>query len=1327
MGLREDKANAASTEGLIPPKTAEQKLTRKNELKAKSTLLLAIPDEHLLKFHGIKDSKTLWDKFFLILCDDVCFPYLSVNLLVHCLDNEDMEQIDTDDHEEMDLKWKLVMLTLRSERFLRRQERNLNFNDKETVGFDKTKAEEGPIDFALMAYLSFGSSSSSSSDSEVSTCSKACLKSYESLKEHFDKQKEQLKKSNLEIIGYQFGLESLKARIVVHQKNEVIYEEDIAFFKYDVKVRDNSITELKNLLAEALREKDDLKLKLEKFETSSKNLMNLLEQANKFLSLHLRKLHDPQTNLSFARIRLILALIQSNVSETITSVPRNESTASKSSKDNLEQPKDVRPSAPIVEECEFDSDDDCVTRPSIEQNKPSYAKINFVKSNENTRKSVIEQNTYRQAGNLRKSQSLRVDKRNWNGLMTQKLGDGFEFNKKACFVCGNLNHLIKDCNFYENKMVGKSMLNKRKLDQTAPKNSDFKEKVNTAKINNVTTTGTKAVISDVQGHEENAVKSSACWIWRPIGKVIDPISKDSGSYMPKRFDYVDPQGRLKSDQGIFDSGCARHMARNKSYLTDYQDIDGRFVAFAGSPKGGVLIINAYNRHLMNFNGRAPNLDFMRPFGCPVTILNTLDHLGKFEGKADEGFLVGYSVNSKAFRVFNTRTNKVEKNMHIKFLENKPNVAGSGPEWLFDIDSLTKSMNYEPVTAGNQTNNDAGIETNVNVMQTGHEKVSNHEYILLPFLTYDSQGLKSSVMIGDVRDQEEALRKQFDQETERLVGQGEATITNSTNRLNTVSLSVSVVRKSFDNNDLLTDPLMPDLEDSIGIFKGAYDDEDVGVEADLNNLETTMNVSPIPTTRIHKDHPKDQIIRDINSAIQTRRMINFLKKMLWSATLASREEQIIKIIITACLPTLVDLPKGKRAIGTKWVYRNKKDERGIIVRNKARLVAQGYTQEEGIDYDEIFAPVARVEAIRGGVCVHSGLKILVPNKVYKVGNSFIWSTTSSRSCTPMEPKKALVKDEEANSVDVHLYRSMIRSMIFWNTATSKTVNSVKQIHATANGKAVVITESSVRNDLLFDDEDGITCLTNDEIFENLALMGYEQLSTKLTFQKDDEPMWAAGHVVAPTPGFAITIPETANEFAIKVILNYCKIMCRLDVHGPLKMDAIGSSNSNTDKIMARMDAMTLKMDAQYKELQTHAKKTKPDLDENGTPMSREEEAKFMQTFQTFMDLKTQLETIAKNHQASIQNRETKFNRLADKQSGRPSGSLPSNTQPNPKGHNNKAYQPPQSRNEHVNAVFTRSGKSYNPPVNPNDQQNDSGNPINFDSHEEDDEPTPQPKT
>nr|GEY77149.1 hypothetical protein [Tanacetum cinerariifolium] len=96
------------------------------------------------------------------------------------------------------------------------------------------------------------------------------------------------------------------------------------------------------------------------------------------------------------------------------------------------------------------------------------------------------------------------------------------------------------------------------------------------------------------------------------------------------------------------------------------------------------------------HGRLPSIGFMRPFGYPVTILNTLDPLGKFQGKVDEGFLVGYSVCSKAFRVFNSRTRIVQETLHVNFMENRPNVAGSGPAWLFDIDSLTQTMNYHPV-------------------------------------------------------------------------------------------------------------------------------------------------------------------------------------------------------------------------------------------------------------------------------------------------------------------------------------------------------------------------------------------------------------------------------------------------------------------------------------------------------------------------------------------------------------------------------------------------------------------------------------------------------
>ncbi|GKE93143.1 retrovirus-related pol polyprotein from transposon TNT 1-94 [Tanacetum coccineum] len=106
-------------------------------------------------------------------------------------------------------------------------------------------------------------------------------------------------------------------------------------------------------------------------------------------------------------------------------------------------------------------------------------------------------------------------------------------------------------------------------------------------------------------------------------------------------------------------------------------------------------------------GKIPIISYIRPFGCHVTILNTIDHLGKFDGKSDEGFLVGHSLQSKAFRVYNLETKRVEENLHITFLENKPNVAGKGPTWLFDLYYLTDSMNYQPVRSKNQANKHAG--------------------------------------------------------------------------------------------------------------------------------------------------------------------------------------------------------------------------------------------------------------------------------------------------------------------------------------------------------------------------------------------------------------------------------------------------------------------------------------------------------------------------------------------------------------------------------------------------------------------------------------------
>ncbi|GJS46317.1 putative ribonuclease H-like domain-containing protein [Tanacetum coccineum] len=146
----------------------------------------------------------------------------------------------------------------------------------------------------------------------------------------------------------------------------------------------------------------------------------------------------------------------------------------------------------------------------------------------------------------------------------------------------------------------------------------------------------------------------------------------------------------------------------------------------------ILVVKPHNKTPYElFRGIKPALSFMRPFGCHVTILNTLDSLGKFDGKSNEGFFVGYSLSSKAFRVYNTRTRRVEENLHIRFLENKPMIEGNGPKWLFDIDSLTQSMNYVPVAAGTITNESAGTQGELNAGTSTQKEEISQDCIVMP--------------------------------------------------------------------------------------------------------------------------------------------------------------------------------------------------------------------------------------------------------------------------------------------------------------------------------------------------------------------------------------------------------------------------------------------------------------------------------------------------------------------------------------------------------------------------------------------------------------------
>ncbi|GKC10186.1 putative ribonuclease H-like domain-containing protein [Tanacetum coccineum] len=685
-----------------------------------------------------------------------------------------------------------------------------------------------------------------------------------------------------------------------------------------------------------------------------------------------------------------------------------------------------------------------VVEPKVEKENHSFAFDNTVKHVKTPRETVKEQNTC--------SPSPKVNKRDWNGSMSKRLGLGYGFTKKSKGTGQGENrpmwNNVQRLN-HQNKFVPKVVLTKTGIfSVNTARQNPFSQATETSTARKVNTAMT-AFISAVRGYRETAVKASAGCNWRPKRHYWNKVSKYNSGSNSNKID--DPQKSLKN-KGIFDSGYSRHMTGIKPTLLNIKTIMVALLLLEES-----IIEAARNNAIISvlpntFFGLKQSLSttacyvlnrvlvtkpqnktpYIRPFGCHVTILNTIDHLGKFEEKSDEGFLVGYSLNSKAFRVYNLETKSVEENIHINFLENKPNVARKGPNWLFDLDYLTDSMNYQPVTVENkanktagpkEANHSAGTQDNIDAGNSKMEAEPAQEYFVLPlWSSYTSTVKSSEAKNGDEKpngdtgpktneepkDQEdlafldelerlkrqekeandaaEAFRKEFAQCTEDLLLQAGAARATSTNTVNTVSTPISTASPSnvfsaggpdLNNNDQ-DDSQIPALEDiydnpSDGIFTNAsYDDE--GAVADFTNLETTVNVSPIPTSRIHSIHPTTQILGDPTSAVQTRSkvhkssgahaFVSYIQKQrrnnhkdfqhcLFACFLSQIEpkkisqaledeswvdamqEELLQFKIQKVW-ILVDLPFGKKAIGTKWVYRNKKDERGVVVRNKASL-------------------------------------------------------------------------------------------------------------------------------------------------------------------------------------------------------------------------------------------------------------------------------------------------------------------------------------------------------------------------------------------------------
>ncbi|GJY51213.1 putative ribonuclease H-like domain-containing protein [Tanacetum coccineum] len=462
------------------------------------------------------------------------------------------------------------------------------------------------------------------------------------------------------------------------------------------------------------------------------------------------------------------------------------------------------------------------------------------------------------------------------------------------------------------------------------------------------------------------------------------------------------------------------------------------------------------------------------------------------------------------RVFNKRTRIVEEALNIRFLENTPNVKGNGPDWLFDVDSLSISMNYVPVAAGNKTNGIAGTKDNIVAGQAQKEKEPEQEYILIPLCTTDpliSQGPKDCEGDAGMKptevDENEASDKsgKHDQEarseSERLNQREMQTEhTNSSNGINTVSTPVSTAGPSFDTvvpstpvntagpsvstaneseeqlferfspfKNAFTLPPVPNISsmDTTGIFGNAYDDEDVEEEVDMNNVISSYTVPDTSFTKFHKDHPEDQVIGSLKTPVQTRHMTKITEEHgLFSSVHKLRRTnhkdfvvyqmdvksaflyEKIEEEVYVCQPPGFEDPQFPDKVYNveKALYRLHQASRAWYETLSTYLLDNGFHRGQ-IDKtlfikrykDDILLVQVYVDDI-----IYRSTKKQMTNEfetlmhdnqdkyVAEILKKFDFASVKTAS-TPKETNKALVKDKEAEDVDVHIYRSMIGSLMY----------------------------------------------------------------------------------------------------------------------------------------------------------------------------------------------------------------------------------------------------------------------------------------------------------
>nr|GEV26035.1 hypothetical protein [Tanacetum cinerariifolium] len=762
-----------------------------------------------------------------------------------------------------------------------------------------------------------------------------------------------------------------------------------------IQIRDNALVELRKKFEKAKKERDELKHTLQKFRTSSKNLNDIVPTS---------PVHDRYKS-----------------GEGYHAVPPPYT-------------RTVMPSKPDL--VFYDASTASDTVPNV---------FNVERSTTQPNKDMTSVKPVKYP---RQAENLRTDN-------PKSRGHKHSWNRKACFVCKSLNHLIKDCDFYEKKW-SKSLSILVPLTASRPVTTAVPQ----------TTVKNQRLVKHVVHKEHSLIR-------RPINHRLAP--KNSNFYQKVttvKANKGNSQQALE-DKGVIDNGFSRHMTGNISSLSDFEEINEGYAAFGGNLKGGKITGKG--------KIKTGNLDFddvyfvkeLKFYLFSVLKENNIYNVD-LKNVAPSGVLTCLFAKATL-----DESNLWHRRLgHINFKTMNKLVKGSGPKWLFDIDTLTQSMNYQLVVVENQPNHNADHqnidddaafdvkepENEVHVSLSSSNQPKKHD----EKAKKEAKGKSPIDLSTGVRD----LRDEFEEVSVNNISRVNATsapvtavrlnLTKSTNSFNAASPSDNSVSPNFeiggkssfvDPSQYPDDPDMSALEDIIY----SDDEEDVGAEADFSNLETNKSVNPIPTTRVYKDHPVSRIIvkqKDDRIFISQDK---YVAKILWKFGLTYGKSASTPIDTEK---PLLKNPDVKRI----FRYLKGKPHFGLWYPKDSPFTLVAYS-----DSDYAGASLDR-KSTTGG-CQFLGVntprcdedRLIITAVSYMI--NAIWS------------------DERCCSL---------------NAARSQT-NGVK-LQALIDRKKVVITEDTIRQALRLDDAVGVECLPIEEIFAELARIGYEKPPPKLTFYK-----------------------------------------------------------------------------------------------------------------------------------------------------------------------------------------------------------------------------------